>query len=95
MNAERHFLSTSVIGIVLDWAIWILPIPVVGQLNLPRRQKCGVVGVFGLGGVVCVVSVLRLVFVWVYAHEGEVTSTSSPLPPSIPHTLLFACANYL
>lgn len=50
MNAETHFLSTSSIGIALDWMIWILPIPVVGRLKLPRRQKLSLLVVFGLGG---------------------------------------------
>jgi hypothetical protein len=50
MNAESHFWSTSIIGIVIDWAIWLLPIPVVGRLRLPRRQKMGLLVVFGLGG---------------------------------------------
>ena len=49
-NAEVHFWSTSIIGIVLDWAIWLLPIPVVGRLRLPRRQKIGLLVVFSLGG---------------------------------------------
>jgi hypothetical protein len=49
-NAEDHFFSTSILGIFLDWAIWILPIPVVGRLKLPRRQKMGLLAVFGLGG---------------------------------------------
>jgi hypothetical protein len=49
-NAEDHFFSTSVVGIFLDWAIWILPIPVVNRLNLPRRQRMGLLAVFGLGG---------------------------------------------
>jgi hypothetical protein len=49
-SAEDHFFSTSVVGIFLDWAIWILPIPVVGRLMLPRRQKMGLLAVFGLGG---------------------------------------------
>jgi len=51
MSAEIHFFSTGVLGIVLDWCIWVLPMPVVGRLRLPRRQKAGLVGVFGLGGV--------------------------------------------
>jgi hypothetical protein len=50
LDAETHFFSTSVVGICLDWAIWIMPIPVVGRLKLPFRQKVGVVGVFALGG---------------------------------------------
>ena len=74
MNAENHFWSTSIVGIVIDWAIWMLPIPVVGKLRLPKRQKWGLWGVFGLGGFVCVVSILRLTLVRKAAHEGDMTS---------------------
>lgn len=50
LDAEDHFWSTSIMGIVLDWVIWLLPIPVVGRLKLPRRQKMGLMVVFGFGG---------------------------------------------
>ena len=50
MNAEHHFWSTSIVGIIIDWAIWILPMPIVGRLRLPRRQKIGLWIVFGFGG---------------------------------------------
>jgi hypothetical protein len=50
MDKESHFWSTSIIGIVLDFAIWVLPIPAVGKLKLPKRQKTGLLVVFGLGG---------------------------------------------
>ena len=49
MNKEKHFWSASVIGIVIDFAIWILPLPVLSLLKLPRRQKLGLLVVFGLG----------------------------------------------
>lgn len=73
MNAEHHFWSTSIVGIVIDWAIWVLPMPIVRQLNLPRRQKWGLWVVFGLGGFVCVVSILRLTLVHKAMHEGKMT----------------------
>jgi hypothetical protein len=78
MDAEDHFWSTSIIGIVIDWAIWILPMPVIRSLKLPRRQKWGLWGVFGLGCLACVVSVLRLALVNKAVHEGKATS----MPPS-------------
>ncbi|KAF3032394.1 hypothetical protein E8E12_003884 [Didymella heteroderae] len=77
MNAEHHFWSTSIIGIVIDWAIWILPMPIVGKLRLPRRQKWGLLGVFGLGGFVCIVSVLRLALVHKAAHMGKMTKSGT------------------
>jgi hypothetical protein len=49
MDKEKHFWSASIIGIVIDFAIWILPLPVIGLLKLPRRQKLGLLFVFGLG----------------------------------------------
>lgn len=76
MDAEEHFWSTSIIGIVLDWAIWILPMPVVGSLRLPKRQKWGLWGLFGLGCLACVVSILRLTLVNEAVHEGKATSMS-------------------
>ena len=76
-NGENHFLGTSILGIVFDWTIWILPMPTVRRLRLPRRQKLGLWAVFALGGVVCVVSILRLTLVRKAIHEGKVASKSS------------------
>lgn len=47
-NAEHHFWSASIIGIVLSKAIWILPVPIVEKLSLPRRQKLGLLEGFVL-----------------------------------------------
>jgi hypothetical protein len=77
-NAESHFWSTSIIGIVLDWTIWLLPIPVIGRLRLPRRQRIGLLVVFGLGGIACMVSIIRFVLVHQAAHKGNITG--EPLP---------------
>ncbi|KAF1918624.1 hypothetical protein BDU57DRAFT_116496 [Ampelomyces quisqualis] len=97
LSAEDHFFSTSVLGIVVDWAIWILPIPVVGRLRLPRRQKMGLVGVFGLGGIVCIVSILRLVLVHHFAHLGRVTraGTFAMIWSAIELNVAIICASLL
>jgi hypothetical protein len=94
MNAEMHFFSTAVVGILLDWVIWILPIPVVGRLKLPQKRKWGLMGVLGLGGIACIVGVLRLVLVWHYAHKGEVTSMS-PFPCISHHIVKFALTDHV
>jgi hypothetical protein len=41
------FAATS---IVTDLAIWLLPMPVLKSLQLPRKQKYSLMGVFALGG---------------------------------------------
>lgn len=97
MDAESHFWSTSIIGIVLDWTIWILPIPVVGKLKLPRRQKSSVLVVFGLGGCVCVVSILRLVVVHQFVHRRQVTKsgTYALILSAIEVNVALSCASLL
>lgn len=55
MNKGNHFWSTRIIGLVLDFSIIILPIPVIGGLNLSSLQKIVPIADFGLGGL-CVPS---------------------------------------
>lgn len=49
MDAEDHFWSCSLLGIVLDCLIWAMPLPVLGRLKLGLRQKVGLLMPFGLG----------------------------------------------
>ena len=86
-KVENHFLGTSILGIVLDWTIWMLPMPTMRRLRLPRRQKLGLWGVFALGGVVCMVSILRLTLVCKAIREGKVASESST-SVSLQNTLI-------
>ncbi|KAF1942306.1 hypothetical protein EJ02DRAFT_345713 [Clathrospora elynae] len=97
MNKENHFWSTSIIGIVLDFAIWMLPIPVVGRLKLPRRQKTGLLIVFGLGGFVCIIAILRLVLVYDATHRNQVTKsgTYALIFSSIEVNIAIMCASLL
>ena len=41
-------------------AIAVLPLPVIKSLNLPKRQRLALTFVFCLGGITCIVSLLRL-----------------------------------
>ncbi|KAL2147693.1 hypothetical protein VTI28DRAFT_7045 [Corynascus sepedonium] len=52
-NAALHIAS--------DFVIIALPLPVLSSLNLPRRQKYAIIGVFALGFFVCIFSIIRLV----------------------------------
>jgi len=48
---------------VTDFLIFLLPIPVVWKLKMPKRQKYILLGIFGLGFMVCLVSILRVRYV--------------------------------
>ncbi|KAL2153690.1 hypothetical protein VTH82DRAFT_4845, partial [Thermothelomyces myriococcoides] len=52
---------TSVgVTIATDVLIFIFPVPFVAPLNLPRRQKIIVLGIFTIGFCICIVSFIRL-----------------------------------
>ena len=50
LSADTLWLSAAGINIVMDWLVWVLPMPVISKLRLPRRQMIGVIAVFALGG---------------------------------------------
>jgi hypothetical protein len=49
MDVETHFRSSAILGIILDFAIWLLPLPMIGRLQVQGKQKIGLFIVFGLG----------------------------------------------
>ncbi|KAK7942415.1 uncharacterized protein PG986_011528 [Apiospora aurea] len=48
------------VNIITDFAIFIIPLPVIKSLQLPTKQKMLLVVVFGLGLFTCVISCLRI-----------------------------------
>jgi hypothetical protein len=44
-----YFVSFSAFDLALDFVIYILPLPRVVRLTIPRREKWVIVGVFGVG----------------------------------------------
>ncbi|KAK6840274.1 hypothetical protein PG995_016028 [Apiospora arundinis] len=48
------------VNIVTDFAIFIIPLPVIKSLQLPTKQKMLLVVVFGLGLFTCIISCLRI-----------------------------------
>jgi hypothetical protein len=65
-------------NIITDVATTILPLPVFKSLNLPKRQRYILMGVFGMGGVVCLISVLRLSSLYTISISTDV-SWDNPL----------------
>ncbi|KAI0416887.1 hypothetical protein F5X98DRAFT_170128 [Xylaria grammica] len=49
-------------NIATDVVVFVLPLPVLAQLGLPRMQKISLVGIFSLGFFTCAISVIRIKF---------------------------------
>lgn len=60
INQFAMWFTNAGINIVTDFALIVLPIPVIRSLNLGRRQKIALISIFAVGGFVCIVSILRL-----------------------------------
>ncbi|KAF4921666.1 Satratoxin biosynthesis SC1 cluster protein 4 [Colletotrichum viniferum] len=63
------FLALLFTDVVADFAILILPIPMVIRVRMPLKKKLAVIGMLGLGAAVCAVSVTRVIATFAIAEE--------------------------
>ncbi|KAF2036556.1 hypothetical protein EK21DRAFT_83513 [Setomelanomma holmii] len=78
INQFAMWFTNAAINIVTDFAIIILPIPVIRSLNLGRRQKIALISIFAVGGFVCVVSILRLQSLVAISNSSDPTYDNPP-----------------
>ncbi|RYC61653.1 hypothetical protein CHU98_g4561 [Xylaria longipes] len=64
LEFPRVFLGYEITNLFIDVAILCIPTSAVSQLQLPRPKKLSVIGIFLLGSVVCIASILRLDSIW-------------------------------
>jgi hypothetical protein len=50
INQYAMWFTNAAINIATDFAIILLPIPVIKNLNLERRQRFGLIAIFAVGG---------------------------------------------
>ncbi|KAF4451156.1 hypothetical protein F53441_5855 [Fusarium austroafricanum] len=55
------YKATAILGAITDAMVLAVPIPVVIPLQIPKRQKIGLVCFFGVGGVTVFTSIMRLI----------------------------------
>ncbi|KAI1352246.1 hypothetical protein F5Y01DRAFT_324468 [Xylaria sp. FL0043] len=62
-NQRLAYLSAAIVNLIIDATIVILPMPLIFGLQLTFLKRMGVVGMFSLGGLVCVISLDRVLWV--------------------------------
>jgi hypothetical protein len=77
LPSAASWVVTYSVNIVTNVVIFLLPLPVIGTLNLPRRQKIGVFFVFALGSLY---DLLHLSTLCVSTHFGELVSLTECYP---------------
>lgn len=60
VEVERRYRSVLGVHVAGDFLVLMLPIRLVSQLRLPKRQKIILVCLFSAGGLACIASILRL-----------------------------------
>ncbi|KAF2475039.1 uncharacterized protein BDR25DRAFT_384564, partial [Lindgomyces ingoldianus] len=81
INFQAVIVTFGIVNILTDWWILALPVPVVIGLQLERRTKWSICTLFLLGGFVCVISIIRLI----YARKVE---TADPSWDYVPISLI-------
>jgi hypothetical protein len=85
VNLTAELITFSSLNTVTDIIILILPIPMLWQLKIKMTQKLQLIGIFMLGGLVCVMSVVRAITLVKISHLDATCKLCSP-PFSSPNT---------
>ncbi|MCJ1393649.1 hypothetical protein MMC18_006525 [Xylographa bjoerkii] len=60
-NQILSYIITGAFNIVTDFIILALPMPMVWKLQVPRKNKIALFGMFGIGFTICIISIVRLI----------------------------------
>ncbi|KAL9583682.1 MAG: hypothetical protein Q9212_002569 [Teloschistes hypoglaucus] len=63
IDEGNYMLSFGILTIFLDFAILLLPIPLVMGLQLSRKQRIAVCTLFGLGFIVCIAGIVQVYYI--------------------------------
>ncbi|KAI8653867.1 hypothetical protein NCS56_01342000 [Fusarium sp. Ph1] len=77
-DAAILYMATAVSNIVTDVILFVLPIPMVYNLHMPKIQKLGAIIVFAIGSLTVATSVTRLVYLPVVLASTDVSWDSAP-----------------
>ncbi|KAL3423074.1 integral membrane protein [Phlyctema vagabunda] len=73
INRPVFYFAQAGLGIFTDFATVLAPLPIMGSLNMPFRQKVAVGGLLTTGGFVCIVSIIRLQSLYVLLRSTDLT----------------------
>jgi hypothetical protein len=60
VNMTAVFYSHAGINILLDFIVYIMPIPMLWGVNRPLRDRLALIIIFAIGGFVCIMGIVRL-----------------------------------
>ncbi|QMW36065.1 hypothetical protein G4B84_011594 [Aspergillus flavus NRRL3357] len=91
IDPKQFFFGNAISNLLIDVVILALPIPMVLQLQLRLSQKLTILGIFLLGGFVCVASIMRVVTLDIF----ETMDTSYSVMEAATWTFVEPCVGII
>ncbi|KAL8999884.1 MAG: hypothetical protein Q9188_005790 [Gyalolechia gomerana] len=93
INQDKFYRLNGIANLLIDFMLWSLTLPVVWRLNLNFRQKLSVSGIFLLGLLACVASIIRVAtFSQVREKDSTYTLVNVILWSAIEQSTGIVCA---
>ncbi|MCJ1249738.1 hypothetical protein MMC30_006964 [Trapelia coarctata] len=77
-NQDAGTLATGTGNFLTDVVVLALPIPSVWRLKLPRMTRVALMSLFGIGFVVCIISVFRIIYISTGVQFFDITYSKVP-----------------
>ncbi|KAJ3537153.1 hypothetical protein NM208_g6433 [Fusarium decemcellulare] len=78
INMASVYQATAITGVISDVFVITIPIPMVINLKIPKRQKAGLMLMFMVGTITIVTSCIRLYFIVVQLQDLDVCWGAAP-----------------
>ncbi|KAF2501020.1 hypothetical protein BU16DRAFT_555526 [Lophium mytilinum] len=78
ISLREYFLASGVLNCLSDFLVFLFPAKMLWNIQLPTKQKWGVIAVFASGCIVCIAGIVRLWYIQVvftsddYAYDGAI-----------------------
>lgn len=93
IDQDKFYRLNGIANLLIDFMLWSLTLPVVWRLNLNFRQKLSVSGIFLLGLLACVASIIRVItFSQARARDSTYTLVNVILWSAIEQSTGIVCA---
>ena len=88
VDQVKYFVASASINVFTDVTILLLPMPMVWRLQISLRQKLILCGIFLIGGLVCITTIMRIVsyyqidyndVTWSFVNNSYWTNAEVPL----------------
>ncbi|KAF3920952.1 hypothetical protein ABW20_dc0106517 [Dactylellina cionopaga] len=73
MSLPALYYSSASVNILTDLIILVLPIPILITLQVQRRKRIALIGIFFIGFIAVLASISRIWALWLYQHTKDVS----------------------